>query len=326
MTASTRDLKAGLKVAGSVAYTGDISPAQLAANTDNWAPTGLETAAVIRVSTDASRNLTGLTGGADGRIITLMNVGSFDLVLKHDVTSTAANRFYCPDSADFTLKRNMTAILNYDATSSRWRVTGGGGGASAVAEKIMWKTFATGGFGESWRPNIIPMGSNSGSYAQSVALSTTKIYASPLSVPGGTLDRMSFNVTGTGGANNARQGIYESVSATDPYPGALVVDSGDISVNATGLKTSTISVVIDPAKMYWIVLQTSSGAPSVTAWVGAQFLSPYGTFGDVNFHSFSYQLIMFSMTRSYAALPSTYPALASPTWANPMIHGVRYSA
>lgn len=102
--------------------TGDISPAQIIANTDNYNPTGLSTATVLRLSTDASRNLTGLAGGADGRVIVLMNVGAQDLVLIHDATSTAENRFYCPNNANLTLRQNTFAILVYDSTSLRWRV------------------------------------------------------------------------------------------------------------------------------------------------------------------------------------------------------------
>lgn len=112
------------QIPGQLALMGRISPAQIAANTDNWNPTGLASAAVIRASTDASRNLTGLVGGSDGRVVLLGNVGAFDLVLKHDATSTAANRFYCPNNADKTLNQNASAWLMYDTTSSRWRVVG----------------------------------------------------------------------------------------------------------------------------------------------------------------------------------------------------------
>lgn len=111
-----------------------ITPTQLAANTDNWNPTGLSTADLIRASTDASRNLTGIVAPTTGRAMILANVGSSDLVLKHDVTSTAANRFYCPDNADVTVKRNTAVIIYYDATVSRWRVVGGTGGSVIVQE------------------------------------------------------------------------------------------------------------------------------------------------------------------------------------------------
>ena len=103
-----------------LAYESDISPAQITSNTDNYAPTGLSTATVLRLSTDASRNLTGITGGADGRILVLLNVGSFPLVLKDNVTSTAANRFQLV--GDLTLQGDEGVILYYDSTSSRWRL------------------------------------------------------------------------------------------------------------------------------------------------------------------------------------------------------------
>ena len=103
----------------SVAWTGDISPTQIAANTDNYDPTGLSTAAVLRLTTDASRNITGLAGGADGRIVVIHNVGSFNIVLKDETTSTAANRFAL--SADVTLVPDNVCVLQYDSTTSRWR-------------------------------------------------------------------------------------------------------------------------------------------------------------------------------------------------------------
>lgn len=104
-----------------------ISPAQLTANTDNYAPSNLATSRALRLSTDASRNLTGIAAPAAGELTEhiIVNVGSFDLVLKHDVTSTAANRFYAPGSVDFTLVANSSVLIRYDSTSSRWRIISG---------------------------------------------------------------------------------------------------------------------------------------------------------------------------------------------------------
>jgi hypothetical protein len=113
-----------LAVSQTVTETGIISPAQITVNTDDYAPTGLATATILRVSTDASRDLTGITAGASGRRLLLVNVGAFDLVLVHDATSTAANRFLCPGSANFTLNANDSVSLWYDITSTRWRVLG----------------------------------------------------------------------------------------------------------------------------------------------------------------------------------------------------------
>lgn len=99
-----------------------ISPAQLVANTNDWAPAGYATAGRIRFSTDASRDLTGIVALGDGVRITLLNIGAFNLVLKHDATSTAANRFYGPNSADHTIRPNGAAVIEYDLASTRWRV------------------------------------------------------------------------------------------------------------------------------------------------------------------------------------------------------------
>lgn len=113
--------------------SGDISPAQITSNQNDYAPTGFSTATVLRLSTDASRNITGLAGGADGRRILVRNVGSFDLVLKdQDAGSTAANRFKF--GSDITLPASSAIWITYDATDSRWYkdsappVTGAGTG------------------------------------------------------------------------------------------------------------------------------------------------------------------------------------------------------
>ena len=99
-----------------------LTPPQITGNTDNYNPVGLTTCNVLRLSTDASRNLTGLV--AFPALILLSNVGAQDLVLVHDATSTAANRFYCPGSANFTLSANDSVFIWYDIVSSRWRVLG----------------------------------------------------------------------------------------------------------------------------------------------------------------------------------------------------------
>jgi len=118
-----------------VSLSGDISPTQLVANTNDWAPTGFSTASTVRLSTDASRNITGIAAGADGRVIILHNVGSFSAVLTNqDVASSAGNRFLF--GGDITLGADTSITLRYDATSSRWRAIttpgGGGGGGGTV--------------------------------------------------------------------------------------------------------------------------------------------------------------------------------------------------
>jgi hypothetical protein len=114
-----------LAFSGGTAYTGygaTIYPAQLTGNTNDWNPTGLAGCHAIIINSNAAVNLTGIVAQADGREYQLINNGAFTITLKHDATSTAANRFYCQNSADFALSPNTTALLRYDGNASRWRV------------------------------------------------------------------------------------------------------------------------------------------------------------------------------------------------------------
>lgn len=110
-------------IQSTLALQNDISPTTLSADVDNYAPTGVGTATVLRVGGDAlNRTITGITGGADGRIVKLVNIGTQNVLLTHDATSTAANRFFLPNSVNFTILPNTSCSLIYDATSSRWRI------------------------------------------------------------------------------------------------------------------------------------------------------------------------------------------------------------
>lgn len=113
-----------LNTSGTVTHGADLTPAQITANQNDYAPTNHATAYHFRLATDASRTVTGLQGGAAGREVLLTNVGAFDLVLAHNSTSTAANQFLCPNSASLTLNPNDSVRCRYDGTSSRWRVLG----------------------------------------------------------------------------------------------------------------------------------------------------------------------------------------------------------
>jgi len=108
--------------------TGVISPSQITSNQNNYSPTGLSTATTLRLNSDAARSITGLAGGAAGRIIVFENIGSFNITLTtEDSASTAANRFIF--SASIPVAPNTGLILKYDPTTARWRNLGGSGGS-----------------------------------------------------------------------------------------------------------------------------------------------------------------------------------------------------
>lgn len=122
---NTLTAAAAFSASNSVALSGTISPTQISASQNDYSPTSFSSASTLRLSTDASRNVTGLAGGADGRIITLVNVGSNPLVLTNqDAASTAANRFLL--KSDTTLAPDQSITLRYDNTTARWRPLSGG--------------------------------------------------------------------------------------------------------------------------------------------------------------------------------------------------------
>jgi hypothetical protein len=138
------------KLNSAVFLTGDLSPSQITANQNDYSPAGLSAASTLRLSSDASRTITGLSGGSDGRVIAVINVGSNDIVLKDASTSSAAgNRFDL--GADLTIAAKKAALLWYDSTDSRWKPwaspasAGGSGTVTSVGVSVSGAGLTVGG-------------------------------------------------------------------------------------------------------------------------------------------------------------------------------------
>lgn len=112
---------AGTVVATKCFATTPQTPSQITSNQNNYAPTS---AGILRLSTDASRDITGLSiSQVSGMRTEIWNVGAQNIVLKHaDSNSTAANQFTNSTGADITLAAGEEASLKYDGVTSRWRV------------------------------------------------------------------------------------------------------------------------------------------------------------------------------------------------------------
>lgn len=82
----------------------------------------LGTGGIIRISSNAAVDVTGLVATSSGDARVLSNVGSFAITLKHNSTSsTAANRILCVSAADVSIAAGGSAVVYYDGTDSRWR-------------------------------------------------------------------------------------------------------------------------------------------------------------------------------------------------------------
>ncbi len=86
--------------------------------------------------------LAGIASGADGRMITLMNrTGAGMEIYNDEAAATAANRILTGTGSNLAVYNNGTVTLQYDASQSRWVITGmhnnslnyfgGGGGTSS---------------------------------------------------------------------------------------------------------------------------------------------------------------------------------------------------
>lgn len=84
----------------------------------------------------AAYAITGLEAASakDGDVVMFWNTVAQTLTLKHeDAGSAAANRIVCPGGADMDFAADAMGMLQYDATTDRWRVLekgGAGGGGS----------------------------------------------------------------------------------------------------------------------------------------------------------------------------------------------------
>lgn len=118
---------------GSGLGTGVLTPDPITGNADNYNPTGWdESVTTLRISADADGyNITGLEGGAEGRIVILHNVGTWTITLtSEDGDSDADNQFLF--SSNVSLAANTSILLRYDGTSQRWRDATNYGGQSLL--------------------------------------------------------------------------------------------------------------------------------------------------------------------------------------------------
>lgn len=120
-----------LTLARGLSLTGVISPAQITADQNDYNPTDLAAASVVQISADAPRNISGLAGGAEGRCLTIINVGSQPVTLLNESTSSSASSRLSLGGS-MTIAAKQAAILRYDGTAARWQaIAGGTAGAGA---------------------------------------------------------------------------------------------------------------------------------------------------------------------------------------------------
>ncbi|MFA4995380.1 MAG: hypothetical protein WC521_08790, partial [Bdellovibrionales bacterium] len=238
-----------LDVVGSVKATGDLTYSGVEANplgtdyttTGTQAAVGLGTSSSMRYAGTAAATFQGITGGASGKIIRLHNASSYTLTLSNqNATATAANRIITGTEADLPIPTNTSVTMQYDATSSRWRVTGSSNAAKALAAGSDTQVQYNDAGQMAGAPGLVYDKTN----ARVGIGSTTPSY--PLTVSGSNATQVGyFSNTSTGagvyGVSTSGNGVYGSAS-TAAMSGVYGTSSSATGYGVAGVNASGYGV------------------------------------------------------------------------------------
>lgn len=102
----------------------EISPAQIVLPTNNWNPGVFGVITLVRVTTDATRVVSGMVGGVEGIIVCLLNVNAVGsntpIYSDEDALSLAANRFHNSGAGSKSGQSSGAVWYRYEAARSRW--------------------------------------------------------------------------------------------------------------------------------------------------------------------------------------------------------------
>lgn len=102
-----------------------LSPAQIVATANNYDPDGTGFANALRLTSDASRVISGIANGRGRRALKIWNVGAQIIQIANQAAgSAAANRVITGTGATVNITADGFADLEYDPTSARWRLAG----------------------------------------------------------------------------------------------------------------------------------------------------------------------------------------------------------
>lgn len=291
---------------GSLAFKAS-TPAEITTSQNNYVLTG---SAFQRLNCTAASDITGVAppGGShvDGRMITIHNVGTAKIALKHDSSSsTAANRFITPTAGDIVLGPNRIVQAIYDGTSTRWRLHGetypyiypttDGSNNQVLTTNgsgtLSWSTVSSGGSGT----------------VTSVGLSLPNIFSvsgSPVQSSGtltGTLANQNANLVFAGPSGGAATTpAFRSLVASDlPTITSLgTVTSGTWNATAIGI--------------------AYGGTGQTTATAAFNALSPITTLGDIVYGSGTNAATRLAgnttATKNFLSQTGTGSVSAAPAW------------
>lgn len=151
------------------------------------------------------------------------------------------------------------------------------------------------------------------------AASANSLRAFPFYIPKtAAFDRIAIRITtaGTGATPRVRIGVYEDKGDGSVYPGALVLDAGEVDVSSTGLKEITITLTLKGGKLYWLAFVGQDTASMAMAAIPAA--DSLATFLGLDNGLTGTPYLGYAHTQAYGALPATYPTGSPTDWSLPV--------
>lgn len=218
----------------------------------------------IRLTGASAVTLNGISDEFDGKVLVVNNVTGGSLTVSNqNVGAAASERIITGTGADMSVADGAAIIIQYDATSSRWRVIGGSGGGSGITQLTGDVTAGPGS------------GSQAATIANSAVTNAKMANMATLTV--------KSNITGGGAApaDNSISAILDAaISSTHGavlYRGATTWDA--LAPGTNGFQLTTSGAAANPT---WAA---AGGAGTVGDWTSytPTFGSGWGTNTNVSF-------------------------------------------
>jgi hypothetical protein len=181
-----------------------FTPTTLSASQNNYNPTGLEWADILRLTSSTAVDITGLeaAGFATNLIakkLTLTNIGSNVITLKHD-SGLSTYPFYLAGEVDLAVPAGGSAAFYFDPTTLKWRPdggSGGGGGGSGIVN--------------------LPMALNESTPQKQIEVVAGGLYFDPTDTPGAVTLRLVGSYNSVDAGSSARIYLYDMGPGTGAF-------------------------------------------------------------------------------------------------------------
>ena len=191
----------------------------------------LGTASAVRYNGAGTATFRGIVAGTNGAVLYLHNASGSTLTLSDASTSTdptAAHKVITGTGADLKIPTNTSVTLQYDGTSSRWRVTGSSNSANTLAAGSTGQVQFNGGTNMAANANFFWDNTNS-----RLAIGTSAAPLSTLDVYGGMAVGASYAGVSEAPANGMI--VQGNVGIGTTSPGYKLDVSGLVMLGGSNL-------------------------------------------------------------------------------------------